>query len=290
MRGLLGLLLLVAPLGALAASRFHERNHSGLLFLYAFDEGQVSPTPPSEVRDASGRYLMGNLTTSTTGAVSWSVARQGMSTPSGGGGARAVTQLSSEALLPLLTDEFTLEFFFSSPINPLSQRLLIAGFSNLSPGSALGSCDPSNVDIEGGWRLISFLNTVVQFVAVLTVDGVPTCVSATIGSVADTTRHLVARVRSGELSLRSHGSFTTITEVNPMFSSSVWAPRISPLSIATPHPDAGWRGVLYMVAMYDRFLSDEEIDANQALGPPNSLPWAPSAALALDEDTATTLN
>ena len=96
---LLWVLLWASAPGALGASRFHERNHTGLLFLYDFTEGQVPTSPPSEIRDVSGRYLMGNLTASTSGAVVWSDTRQGMSIPIASGGVRAVTNESSERLL-----------------------------------------------------------------------------------------------------------------------------------------------------------------------------------------------
>jgi len=286
MRGLLALAaLLVGLQGALSVSRFHERNHTGLLFLYAFDEGQVPTSPPSEVRDASGRYLMGNLTASTTGAVAWSVERQGFDVPNVGGGARAISQSSSEALISRLTNEFSIELFLSTPLIERSGSRLIAGFGHWAPGEPLKACNATHMT-SGGWRLTAGLGDAIDFQAVLLSHGELRCVYGTIVISTDDLRHLVIRVRDGLLSIVSHGSFTTVSGPEPMLSPSAWARNPAPLQIATPQAVDGWTGSLYMIAMYDRFLSNEEIAANRGFGPPNSVPWGPSAALALDEDTA----
>jgi hypothetical protein len=282
------LLGLLAPLGALAVSRFHERNHTGLLFLYAFDEGQVPTSPPTQVRDVSGRNLMGNLTTSTTGAVSWSADRQGVSVPSIGGGARATSQLTSSSLFPLLSTEFSIELFLSNPENPLSQNLLIAGFGDWPPGAPFAPCDATNTVSEGGWRVSSDHVGVIDVDVVLLSGGVPRCVSASLAISRDELRHFVVRVRSGVLSVVSHGGFATIAGPNPMFSPSLWARHPAPLTIASPHATTGWTGTVYMVAMYDRYLSDEEIAANRVLGPPNSVPYG-AGAVEVDEDVSVAL-
>lgn len=73
-----------------------------------------------------------------------------------------------------------------------------------------------------------------------------------------------------------------------MFSPSLWARHAAPLTIANPHATTGWTGTMYMVAMYDRYLSDAEIAANQDFGPPNSLPTT-LPSLSIPEDSTTTL-
>mgnify|MGYP001594127019 CR=1 FL=1 len=273
------ILMLAAPPSVLGVSRFHERNHTGLLFLYGFDDGQLTTTAPTHVRDLSGRYLMGNLTTSTTGAVTWSAARQGMTIPSIAGGSRATSQLTSAGVLPLLTNEFSLEFFFSSPLNPVSQNLLIAGFGDWPPGTPFPSCDAANMVSEGGWRLFSSLGTNIQFFGVLSIDGTPTCVNAAVSIAANTLRHLVVRVQPDYISMVSHGSVDISTIPGLVFAPSLWARHSAPLTIATPHVSNGWTGVIYMVALYNRYLSTTEIAANRVLGPPNSLPFANVTAL-----------
>jgi hypothetical protein len=276
--------------GGLAASRFHERNHTGLLFLYDFTEGQVPTSPPSEVRDVSGRYLMGNLTASTTGAVAWSASRQGMSIPNIGGGARATSQLTTAALLPLLTDEFSIEFFLSSPVNPLSQNLLIAGFGDWGAGTPFPVCDATNTATEGGWRMSADQGSLIDVDVVMSVGGTPTCVSVSIGISTNTLVHIVVRARAGELSIFSHGSDTIVSTPNPTLSPTLWTRRYTPLVLSSPHVTNGWTGSLYMLAMYDRFLADDEIEENRSLGPPNSVPWASATALAASEDTPALLN
>lgn len=290
---LAGLLLLaaclLAPPQVLGVSRFHERNHTGLLFLYGFDDGQVSAALPAQARDFSSRYLMGNLTTSTSGAITWSATRQGMTISSISGGVRATSQQTSASVLPLLSNEFTLEFFFSSPSNPVSQNLLVAGFGDWPPGTPFAPCDAANTMSEGGWRLSSFIGDIIDFSVVLMVSGEPTCVTSTIVITPNTLRHFVARARNGVLSLVSHGSFTTISGSNPTFSPSLWARHAAPLTIASPHATNGWIGTMYMIAMYDRYLSSIEIAANRVFGPPNSYPFGNMMALAAAEDDLVTI-
>jgi hypothetical protein len=274
--------------GALGASRFHERNHTGLLFLYTFDEGQVPTSPPTQVRDVSGRYLMGNLSTSPTGAVTWDAARQGMTVPSTSGGSRAVSQLTSENALSALTNEFSLEFFFSTPFNSLSEDLLIAGFGDWAPGSPLGRCNASDTTSEGGWRLVASVDNVVEFFTVLSVSGTPTCGSVAPTVVVDSLRHLVVRIRGNVLTAVSHGNTVTNTAPGLSFDPAIWARHFAPLTLASPHVDRAWVGSLYMVAMYDRYLSNAEIAANLALGPPNSFPYG-GGTLEVDEDVSAAL-
>jgi hypothetical protein len=280
-------LLWAAPLGCLGASRFHERNHTGLLFLYTFDEGQQSASPPSEIRDVSGRNLMGNLTASTTGAVTWSETRQGMAIPSVAGGARASSRLTSAELLPLLSSEFSIEFFFSSPDNNLSQNLFIAGFGDWPAGEPFARCNATNTVSEGGWRLSSQLGRIIEIDVVMVVDGAPACVKGTT-AFAYPLRHLVVRVRDGVLSIIAHGGGSAVLDSTMVFSQALWARHAAPLTIANPHVTTGWTGTMYMIAMYDRFLSNAELTANRVFGPPNSFPYGAGAVLA-DEDTPATL-
>jgi hypothetical protein len=274
--------------GAAAASRFHERNHSGLLFLYTFDEGQVPTSPPSEVRDVSGRYLMGNLTASTTGAVSWSATRQGMTIPSIGGGVRATSVQSSAAVLPLLTNEFSLEFFLRSPDNPVISNLLIAGFGDWVPGAPFEPCNSNEASSDGGWRLFQRFGDLLTFAGVFSSNGVPTCFAGSISLAVDTVHHLVVRARPGVMALVSDDSFTTISADDPTFDPEIWGRNTAPLTLALPHVATGWTGSLYMVAMYDRYLSDDEIAANRVLGPPNSVPYG-AGAVEVDEDVSVPL-
>lgn len=46
---------------------------------------------------------------------------------------------------------------------------------------------------------------------------------------------------------------------------------------------------MYMVAMYDRYLSTTEIADNRVFGPPNSVPYGNVTALTVEEDARTTL-
>lgn len=283
MKDALLLCLWLACVSAVAgANNFHQRNHTGLLFLYTFGEGQLSDTAPSWAVDVSGRGLLGNLT--TTNFVSWSSSRQGISVPSSSGGARAQSQRTSSSLLSQLSSEFTLEFFFLSPINPLSKNLLIAGFGEWPSGSEYQPCDFEST----GWRLSSYIASAIDFDAVLSVGGTPTCVARSISIAANTLRHLVVRAHDGTLSIVSQEN--TVAAVGPtlVFSPSLWARHPAPLTIANPHTTTGWTGSLFMVAMYDRYLSDTEISSNYATGPPNSFP-TPTPTLSIPEDETTTL-
>lgn len=282
------LLSLRSP-SALGASNFHLRNHTGALFLYAFDNGQVPTSPPSFVPDRLGLNLMGNLTTSTTGAVAWSADRQGILVPSRFGGVRGESDLTSSELLASLSSEVSIELFFANPENPLSQNLLIAGFGNWPPGSPYAECDASNPGSHGGWRLSLRVGTNLEFEAIVLRDGVPTCWSLTLSITANALRHFVFRVKSGVFSLISHsGSATTILN-DISFSGATWLRSPAPLTLASPHATTGWIGGIYMIAMYDRFLSTDEIQDNYAFGPPNSLPTCAASALAVLEDGTSTL-
>lgn len=280
-------LLLRSP-HALGASNFHLRNHTGLLFLYAFDEAQTLSSSPTYVRDRTGRGLMGNLTTSQA-TVSWSQERQGMRIPSISGGVRAESERSSASLLSLLSSDFTIEMFFSSPNNVGSTNLLIAGFGNWPPGAPFAPCDTNNTVMEGGWRIYSSLGPNLVFDGIFSVDGVPTCRSLSTAITLNTLRHLIVRVRDGSLAFSVHGS----TQVDPSsdlsFNSALWARHTAPLTLANPHPTTGWTGSVYMIAMYDRFLSGTEIAANRDIGPPNSVPVIASPTLSIPEDETTTL-
>lgn len=282
------LLPLLRSPSALGASNFHLRNHTGALFLYAFDNGQVPTSPPSYVPDRLGLNLMGNLTTSTSGAVTWSAIQQGMSIPIATGNARAVSQSSSASTVSRLSTEFTLEFFISNPFNPRSQSLLIAGFGSWVPGEPFSPCDSSS-PTEGGWRLSSSLGAGIDFEGVLEINGVPTCQSISVAIETDTPRHLVVRARHGTLSIVTHINSFSATDPSVRFSSSLWARNPAPLTIASPHPTSGWIGSMYLAAMYDRYLSNAEIATNRDLGPPNSLPTCATTTLTALEDGTSTL-
>lgn len=288
---LLALLSLFDPQKALAGSRFHERNHTGLLFLYGFDEGQRSPTSlPTLARDYSGKFLMGNLTTSTSGSITWNTTRQGFRVPSISGSTRAVSQLTSSAVLPQLTTEFSIEFFISSPVNPVSQSLLIAGFGDWPPGSPFADCDASNTLTEGGWRLYSTLGNGIRFSTVVSYNGDPLCtMGLALPITVNSLTHIVARGRNGWIDLRER---TTTSYFNPSgtsFDPRHWARHHAPLTLASPHATNGWTGSIFMVAMHDRYLSNTEVAANRDFGPPNSLSITLTSSIPITEDTTTTL-
>jgi hypothetical protein len=117
-------------------------------------------------------------------------------------------------------------------------------------------------------------------------NGEPTCVSNTFAVTSDTLRHLVIRGQAGILSVSTHGGTSNIFGVN--FAPTLWARHPAPLVIASPHATMGWLGTMYMVAMYDRYLSNAEIAANLALGPPNSFPYG-GGTLEVDEDVSAAL-
>jgi len=249
----------------------------------------VPTSPPTEVRDVSGRNLMGNLTTSTTGAVSWNDAQQGMTMPSISGGSRAVSEKASGDLLSLLTDEFSLEFWMRSPINERSQKLLIAGFGDWAPGSPFPVCNATETTNDGGWRLYSTLGGGIQFTGVFSVGGIPTCVTTVVSITTIAPRHLVARGRNGRVSIRTHGSVDTISSISPVFTPSLWGRYSAPLTLANPHVENAWVGSLFMVAMYDRYLSDAEVAEKRDQGLPNSVPKAAVNAVNSGEDEEATL-
>jgi hypothetical protein len=231
---------------------------------------------------------MGNLSTSTSGAVLWNPVRQGMEVPNVGGPARAVSQFTTNGLLAQLSTEFSIEIFLSSRSNPLISRLLIAGFGDWPAGAPFAPCDSSNSVSEGGWRLSSGLGNVIFFEVVMLANGAPVCMSIPFSITPNTLKHLVFRARGGVVSVVSHGGVTQIVSGNPTFSPLLWARHYAPLTIASPHVTTGWTGSMYMIAMYDRYLSNEEIAANRAFGPPNSFPYGTGAVL-VDEDTPVTL-
>lgn len=276
--------LLRSPLVS-GASNFHLRNHTGLLFLYGFGEGQLSTTAPSETRDLSGLNLLGNLTTSTSGDVTWSALRQGITIPGSSGGVRGVSQLPSGNVIDRLQTEYSIEFIISSPLNPLSQSLLIGGFGNWQPGEPFLRC--STNPSEGGWRISSFLGAVIEVEQVVMIADVPTCISTAFSIEVGIPRHVVVRVRHGVISVVSHNRHAESFNDDLRFAPSLWSDGAF-FSIASPHFSNGWTGSIFLAAMYNRFLSDSEIGANEISGLPNSLPTTLSA-ISISEDTIAVL-
>lgn len=281
---LLALLSTLRSPFASGASNFHKRDQSGLLLLYDFREGQQFEEPPPYIRDSTGRNLLGNLTTSTSGAVDWSASQQGMSVPSPSGGTRAESQLPVAPLLAEVASNFSIEFFFRSPTNPRSQSLLIAGFGDWLPGIPFPECSTT----EGGWHISSDLGPGITFNGVMQIGGSPQCQSVSISIEPDSLCHFVVRMRPGSISLVSHLNSFSVTDPSVQFSTSNWLQKPSKFAIATPHTSSGWTGTMYMVAMYNRYLSNAEIAANRILGPPNSLPVT-TPSLSIPEDETTTL-
>jgi len=277
---------LVGLQGVLSASRFHERNHMGLLFLYDFTEGQLAPPLPTEAQDATGRNLLGPMSLSTTNVLAWSPTQQGVSVTRTTGGERAVSQKNSSALLAQLTDEFTIELWFLSPYNLKSESLFIAGMGDWSAGSRFPVCDPSDTELEGGWRVYSTLGGIIHFSGVILRNAVPTCRDLSVSIYTDTLQHLVVRGQPGSLSMRSESN---IHSTDWHFDPLLWARHAAPLLLMTPHSANAWTGSLHMIAMYNRYLSDAEITAHRNLGPPNSLPVAAVAAATTNQDEAVAL-
>lgn len=291
------LLLLRSPL-AEAASNFHLRNHTGLKYLYDLKGGYRDDWYLPSVPDLTGNNLMGNLTTTLAPLV----AIVYHSTDSDGGneviirqsivGNRAQSQRTSEALLSSLTSEFTLEFFFSSPVNNAAKRIRIAGFGDWPSGSEFSFCDETNVNTFGGWQLYSSVapsGIVFQGVLVDTInDNQPYCFTIGVTISANTMRHLVVRARDGLIQMISHGNTQSDPSVKS-FSADLWARHPAPLTIGSPHVDTGWTGTMYMAAMYDRFLSATEIENHRIYGPPNSFPVASAMATTVLEDSLVSL-
>lgn len=276
--------LLFDPLWVRAGNRFHERNHSGLLALYGFDDGQLATNLlPTTARDYTGLGYLGNLTTSTS-TITWQADRAGFAIPSRHGGFRAVSQQSTLGLLQHIQSEFTIEFFLKSPSNPGSS-VLVAGFGEWAPGAAFPVCDPSETaTAEGGWRLYSAPGNVMNFQVLMSVNGVPDCFEAGFVNVPDTLRHCVIRSRNNELSVVSHGAIGAVEDPSVSFNRELWMRHETHLTYAVPQPSNGWKGTMYMTAIYDRYLTSTEIEAKQNLGPPNSLPVASVSSLPVDED------
>lgn len=285
-------LLLRSPL-AEAGNRFHERNHTGLLVLYGFDDGQRSADlHPTSARDYTGRGLLGNLTTSST-SVAWDATQQGLRVPGPSGSTRAVSQQTSASLLSRLSSEYSIEFFVLSTVHPPEAgQDIIAGFGDWQPGSSAPLCD-ANTPSDGGWRLVSAYgdsqcDTLRAQVSGY-LHGEPACFQLSFANCPLGLRHLVLRARDGEISIATHGGVSASVDAGISFAPSLWARRPTPLSIAVPNPGSGWVGSIYSIAFYDRYLSDAEVAQNLIYGPPNSLPVASVSALSLTEDLTATL-
>jgi hypothetical protein len=298
------LLILLFIQGALAASRFHERNDSGLLFMYTFDEGQQSTTPPSKIRDISGRGLLGDLTSATNGDVNWDPARQGATFPSPYGGVRMVSERNTSDLLDAAGAVFTMEFWLRSPLNgklcqlsssAVYQEKWIAGFGDATAGGAFQPCGESSPS-EGGWRLFSRCDDSVtnqvtlhfSFVHIHPFWMVPVCKFFWVPVVANAVSYIY--IRSNGVAANGFSYGIAGASADGPLSATVWR-RSDPkyLTVATSHNSGGWTGHVHMIAMHNRYLSNAEVNANYAIGPPNSFPRAATAALATSEDTAAAL-
>lgn len=280
-------LLVVWAAPSVAVSNFHQRNTSGLLFLYGFQEGQQSTELPTRVRDLTGLNLLGDLLVSTTGAVAWSAEQQGMTIPSVYGGSRAMSEKKSDAVIAELTTEFSVELWITNTdidVWPLSYVHLI-GFVDLNASNSNGNCryssdggytlTPTPDRSYGGFKIQSRQGTITYaLVDVLTNTGDP-CAETQISVFPEyQTKHVVLRMKPGSISFVSEGGLTTVSASQPMLDPSIWHPEF--LSIGHPKyiasPPRAWIGTMHMAAMYNRYLTTEEIAELQAMGPPNSLP------------------
>lgn len=285
---LLVLLVLFDPPWAWAGSRFHERNHTGLLALYGFDDGQRSETlQPTTARDYTGRGLLGELDTSPT-TLTWTANRIGFTSQSASGGVRAVSQKNTTRLLGLLGSEFSIELFFSSPTT-LGGPVLIAGFGDWPAGASFPACESTAPTVDGGWKMFATLGNGVNFQTAIAADGVPTCYEFSHGFTPGVLRHTVFRGRQGQVGVASQGSYDDAQDPTVSFDVSLWARHYAPLSLIVPQRSEAWQGAIFMIAVYDRFLSDAEVSEKQVQGPPNSLSVTSCTALGISEDVTTIL-
>lgn len=282
------LLTLFDPLRAQAGNLFHRRNHTGLLTLFGFDDGQHSiDLRPLQARDYTGLNLLGNLTTSST-TTSWSASQVGISFPYTVGGNRAISQETTAGILSRLSTEFSVEMFMMSPNNPKND-VLIAGFGDWPAGSAFPFCEAGESDMEGGWRMFSSLGGGIRIQTVISENGSPSCVEVSFGQTPGTLRHSVFRGREGEVGVQTHDAYDRILDPIVAFNPLYWARHFSHLTLATPQPTQSWKGTIFMIAIYDRYLGDAEVGANRSFGLPNSWAVASTSALAVTEDVALSL-
>lgn len=289
------LFLLLLPSVALGGNRFHERNHAGLLALYGFDDGQRDANlRPTHARDYTGRYLLGNLTTSTS-TITWNRDRAGFTVPSDFGGQRVVSERNSSDLVRQLSSSaFTIEFFMSNTVNT-RKDIIVFGFGNWLPGRSFPACDSDGQDTdEGGWRMASFLGESLAFQTVMMVnDPVPQpgCFELSFATLSNTLRHGVLGYSDpGLLRVKTHSSSDVIYYPDLLsFSPELWLRNPTHLTFAPPHPHLGWKGTIFMIAIFDRFLPDDEVALNRALGPPNSLATTETTSIETVEDTTLVL-
>lgn len=287
MRALLGVVVLFGVVtGVLGASRFHERNHTGLLALYGFDDGQRSvDLKPTTARDYTGLGLLGDLIVSTT-AVEWSANRAGFSVGTVGGN-RMVSEKTSRDLVGRLGNEFSIEIWITSGVN--LGDVFIMGFGNWTAGSSVQYCDADSVD-EGGWRTFASLGYGVRSQLVSLYDGTPGCIEFSYASDDLLPRLSVIRGRPSFLGVYSEGAFERTIDPHDRIGAPYWLQHPAHLTIATPSANRAWKGSIYMIAFYNRFIEDAEMNRNKIFGLPNSLPTATRSAIAATEDVTIALS
>ena len=135
------------------------------------------------------------------------------------------------------------------------------------------------------------LGSIIEFNIIVKDGGVRTCLTDGIATnPINTLRHVVLTVDNGDVFIRSEGSVSHAVPLqNSEFDPTMWIPYSAPLKFATPTATNGWTGTFHMVAMYDRVLSAGEVAANQAFGPPNSLPIHGTTAATAAEDSTLSL-
>jgi len=284
------LALLVCLPGALGVSRFHERNNTGLLWAFDMTAGQLSDSPPAFVPDFTGRGLLGNLTTATNGAIQWDPARQGFSVSGVAGGDRAVSQLTSAAVLPHLQDEFSIELFLSTPPYPLGDPVPIAGFGMGTSGLSCTNAAETKTVSPGGWQVTASVDGGLVFTVILERVGVPYCHGVGLVVDPDTPwHHLVVGIRNappgtpGIIDIRSHLASTAVFPSGISLNSSHWDAPAGSLVVGEPRTPRTWTGSLYWIAMYNRYLSDTEVATKRLQGPPNSFPYGVGGVTATED-------
>jgi len=292
------LALLVCLPGALGVSRFHERNMSSVIAMYTFQEGQLSETPPTHVRDLGGRGL-GDLMVSTRD-VTWSASQQGMMVPSIAGNTRAISSWTSAdmaALLPnaAISIELIARCKYFDDI-PWGKGKFIAGMGDWRawgyPGTA---CDAwAGPESTGVWAVWQRTPRSIYFTVIVTLNGVRRCISDAViapcfgnsyfGGTGEFSAMLAVGNGGFAIYLNAGVSDAFGTVLEPVLAQ--WTAAAAPLEIARPASvTTTWAdGMIRALVFHNRSLTESEFNQLRALGPPNSFPYGAAGGVTATED------